>query len=105
MRAPSLVARLYTSRALPLLRFSRTYEAVVSMDAAAAGEAGTSARTTPTTAAASAAMRAVVRRSGRLVGEDVIVCSLSLRKVFGGARHWAVPQRVARRRRLGGESM
>jgi hypothetical protein len=47
-----LVARLYTSRALPLLRLSNTYHAFVSTVAAAAGDANTAAAATVTSTAA-----------------------------------------------------
>jgi hypothetical protein len=55
IRAPSFVARLYTSNALPLFRFTSTYQAVVSTVAADADVAATVTSVPLTTTAAAAA--------------------------------------------------
>ena len=50
MRAPSLVAQLYTSMALPLCRFTSTYQALVSTVAADADVAATVMKVAATSA-------------------------------------------------------
>ncbi|GAA1769110.1 hypothetical protein GCM10009834_28930 [Streptomonospora arabica] len=63
IRAPLSVARLYTSNALPLSRFTSTYDAFVSTVAAAAAVGPTKVPALPTSMTIAPAMTA--RRSPR----------------------------------------
>ncbi|WP_377537132.1 hypothetical protein [Micromonospora harpali] len=78
IRAPSLVAWLYRSNALPLLRFTNTYDAVVSTVAATAADGTTATIPAPSSIASMAAATRGNRPRRRAPGTTCSMSAMSL---------------------------